>query len=369
MSDRPFVEHFSTITDPRQKGKILYPLKEIFILLLCAVLSNANDFEAIALYGEEKIDFLRQFSAFKNGIPRHDTISNILGALNPKQFQKSFFSWVRGLAGTLQGVVAIDGKTLRGSFDDWNSQKAIHVVSAWATETNLVLGQLKVEEKTNEITAIPDLLDLLSIKGCIVTIDAMGCQKEIAKKITEKKADYVLALKDNQPTLSEDVQLAFWEVKEEEGLKTLDKEHGRIEIRRYYMDDNIHWLRERHPDWVNLKSIGMVESTRIIKDKTSVERRFYITSLPKNLEKFAHAVRAHWGIENKVHWVLDVTFKEDGHRARIKNLPEIFSTLKRAAMNILRQDKSRGSLRGKRMKAGWNDMFLLSLLSRELDAI
>ena len=366
MSKTSFIDHFSTITDPRQKGKILYPLKEIFILVLCAVLSNANDFEAVALYGEEKIEFLRQFSEFKNGIPRHDTISNILSALNPKEFQECFFNWVKSLAGKLQGVIAIDGKTLRGSFDDWNGQKAIHMVSAWATQTNLVLCQLKVEEKTNEITAIPELLDLISIKGCIVTIDAMGCQKEIAAKIIEKEADYILTLKRNHPNLFADVQLAFSDVNKDDCWETIDKAHGRIEIRKHYMLDKIDWLRARHPDWASLKSIGMIESTRTVKDKTSVEKRYYISSLLRNLDKFSHAVRAHWGVENQLHWVLDVTFQEDGHRARIKNLPQIFSTFKRAAMNILRQDKSRGSLRGKRMKAGWNDEFLFSLLAREI---
>lgn len=366
MTRVSFLEHFSNVTDPRQEGKILYPLHEIFILVLCAVLSNANDFEAIALYGEQKIEFLRQFSAFENGIPRHDTISNILSALNPKEFQECFFNWVNSFAGTLRDVIALDGKTLRGSHDGWNAQRAIHMVSAWASCANLVLAQLKVEDKTNEITAIPTLLDLLVIKGCIVTIDAMGCQKEIAEKIINKEGDYVLALKDNQPSLCEDVRLAFVDVNEDTCLKTLDKGHGRVEVRRYYMDDQIDWLRKRHPGWINLTSIGMVESTRTIKGKTSVERRFYIISLSQDLPRFSHAVRAHWGIENKVHWVLDVTFQEDGHRARVKNLPQIFSTLKRVALNLLRQDQSRGSLRGKRLRAGWNDAFLVSLLSREL---
>ncbi len=369
MTTSTFLDHFSNVTDPRQVGKILYPLHEIFILVLCAVLSNANDFLAIQVYGEEKIDLLRRFSKFENGIPRHDTISDILSVLNPKEFQECFFNWVRSFSGLVQGVIALDGKTLRGSHDEWNGQKAIHMISAFASEANLILAQLKVDDKTNEIRAIPTLLDLLVIKGCIVTIDAMGCQKEIAEKIIEKGADYVLALKGNQASLCENVRLTFSDRKEETCFKTVDKEHGRIEVRKYYMDDKIDWFHKYYPDWINLKSIGMVESTRTIKGKTTVERRFYSTSLPKDVEKFSYAVRTHWGIENKVHWVLDVTFQEDGHRARIKNLPQIFSTLKRAAMNLLRQEKSPGSLRGKRFKAGWNDTFLVSLLSRELSTI
>lgn len=369
MTKKTFLDHFADIKDPRQQGKVLYPLNEIFILLLCAVLSNANDFESIATYGEERIEFLRRFAPFKNGIPRHDTISNILSVLNPKQFQECFFNWTNSLIGSLQGVVAIDGKVLRGSFDGSAGQAAIHMISAWSDQKNLILGQLKIDDKTNEITAIPTLLDLIAIKGCIVTIDAMGCQKDITKAIRNKQADYVLTLKDNQKTLCEDVELEFSDITEEACLKTLDKGHGRIEIRKYYMYDNVDWLNKRHPGWTDLKSIGMVESTRIIKGETSIERRFYISSLPKDLALFSHAVRAHWGIENKVHWLLDVTFKEDLHRARIKNLPQIFSTIKRIAINILRQDKSKGSLQGKRLKACWNANYLWSILAGELNAI
>lgn len=359
------MNYFDQLEDPRQEGKIDYPLPEVLLLLLCAVISGVDDFKNMHVYGASKIEFLRQFSPYKNGIPTGETIGNILANICPDSFQKAFIEWVKSLSNSISDIVNVDGKTLRGSFDKANKKAAIHMVSAWSSKQKLVLGQNVTEEKSNEITAIPKLLDLLQIGGAIITIDAMGCQTKIAQKIVDKKADYVLALKENQRNLYDDVTLFFeHESDVEVHIDDINKEHGRIEKRKYVFTRNVRWLKERHPHWPNLASIGYVESTRIIGSVETTDRRYYITSLYQedSLSKFAQAVRKHWGVENKLHWVLDVTFNEDASRVRKNNLPENFSIIKRIAINLLSFDKSKKSVRSKRFMAGWNNSYLMETI-------
>lgn len=355
-----FLDIFGQVKDPRQQSKIWYPLIEVIFLFVTAVISGADNFVDIELYGKTKIDFLRKIFPFKNGIPTHETLGMILGSIDPKQFMECFMQWTQILAGEIKGVIAIDGKTVRGSYNESINQSALHIVSAWASQQKVTLGQLKVGDKTNEITAIPRLLDLLYLKGNIVTIDAIGCQKEITHKIVAKEADYVLALKQNHKELYEDVTLFL----NDKPLIELpvEKDHGRIEIRRAYITSDIDWLIHKHNAWANLKSVGMIESERIIKGVSSIERRYYISSLPDDPLIFAHAVRAHWGIENQLHWVLDVIFNEDSSRVRDKNAVENLALIRKISNNLLQKSSSKISLRGKRLKAGWDDAYLLEVI-------
>lgn len=355
-----FVEVFSDIKDNRQQIKVLYPLIEIVFLLLTATISGADDFVAIETFGTSKIDFLRKFFPFKNGIPTHETIGAILSSINPHEFSEYFIQWTSLFASQIKGVVAIDGKTIRGSYDKRKEQSALHIVSAWATTNKIALGQFKVGDKTNEITAIPKLLKMVCIKGCIVTIDAMGCQKEITHKIAEYEADYILALKQNHKELYEDVTLFLQDKPLMEG--SVEKDHGRIEIRRVHITSDIGWLTQRHSAWMNLKSIGVIESERIVKGKSSVERRYYISSLHDDPIIFSQAVRSHWGIENSLHWVLDVNFKEDSSRLRDKNAVENLALIRKAAINLLQKNKSKTSIRGMRFKSALDDQYLCGII-------
>lgn len=355
-----FLDIFGQVKDPRQQGKIWYPLIEVIFLFIAAVISGADNFVDIELYGNTKIDFLRKIFPYKNGIPTHETLGEILGAIDSKKFMECFIQWTQILAREIKGVIAIDGKTVRGSYNESINQTALHIVTAWASHQKISLGQLKVNDKTNEITAIPNLLNLLYLKGSIVTIDAMGCQKEIAQTIIEKEADYVLALKQNHKDLYEDVSL-FLQDKPLIDLP-VEKDHGRIEIRRVCITSDIAWLKERHNAWANLKSIGMIESERIMKGKSSIERRYYISSLSDDPLVFAHAVRAHWGIENQLHWVLDMTFKEDSSRVRNKNAVENLALIRKIAHNLLQKNVAKMSLRGRRLRAGWDDAYLLEII-------
>lgn len=363
-----FLTHFDQLLDPRQAPKVLYPLDEVLLLTLCAVLCGADGWVSVSLFGKSKLDFLRRFLPFKNGTPSHDQLGLIFGALDAAAFQNCFISWAQDLSGNIKGVVAVDGKTLRRSFDRANGKSALHMISAWSSTQKLVLGARPVEEKSNEITAIPELLDLLAIKGAIVTIDAMGCQKKIAEKIIDKKADYVLGLKGNQGSLRDDVELLFDEqmangfkdIAISRTLKT-DADHGRIETREVCVTDDIAWLKERH-DWKGLNSIVMVLYTRETATGTERERRFYISSLPADAEKLGAAIRAHWGVENSLHWVLDVNFRDDDCRIRKKNAPANFTTIKRATLNALRRAPGKDSLKSKRLIAGWDNEFLAQTL-------
>jgi len=364
-----WLEHFEDLDDPRQSGKVAYPLSEMLLQCLLAVLAGADGWVEIALFGKRKLDFLRRFAAFENGTPSHDQFGNLFAALDAEAFQGCFIAWVASLTKLGHDIVAIDGKTLRRSYQEGGSKAPIHMISAFSRGQRLVLGQRKVADKSNEITAIPELLDLLTVKGAIVTIDAMGCQKEIASKIVEKGADYVLALKGNQGTLSDDVELFF---NEQKACKfkdtvvsrhtTLEKSHGRIETRTYTSIDDIDWLKKRH-DWVGLKSIVMVESTReIIGGKTEPETRFYISSLPADAVRQGDAARGHWAVESH-HWVMDMVFRDDECRIRRDNAPANFATIKHIASNLMRTKADKHSMRAKRRLAAWDDAYLESLIT------
>ena len=366
-----FLDHFSKLEDPRQTNKSVYPLQEILLLVLCGVLSGADDWVAIALYGEKKLDFLRRFLPYENGTPSHDQLGYLFGRIDEKRFQQCFINWVTCVRQAIKGVVAIDGKTLRRSFDEAGKKGAIHMVSAWCSEQNLVLGQVKVAEKSNEITAIPELLDLLQIRGAIVTIDAMGCQREIARQIIDKKADYIFSLKGNQGTLRDDVELFFKEqIERNYGdttvscHETVEKSHGRIEIRKVTVCTDIEWLRQRH-EWAGLASIIMVEYSAEEGGKTRRDVRFHISSLRVEAEVMGACIRDHWGVENGLHWVMDMVFRDDECRIRKDSAPANFATIKHMASNILRSSKGKQSMRQKRHAAGWDDDFLFDLITAE----
>ena len=364
-----FLSHFKDLKDPRQQGKVSYPLDEILLLCLFAVLAGAECFTEIALFGVKKRDFLRRFRPFKDGTPDHGHLGDILAVLDAEQFQRCFVAWVAATTGMPAGVIAIDGKTVRRSSQKRNGKVAIHMVSAFAAGQRLVLGQVKVAEKSNEIIAIPKLLDMLTIDGAIVTIDAMGCQRDIAHKIIDKKADYVLALKGNQGSLREDVEI-FVAEQEAIGFKdceisqhrTIDGDHDRIETRMTTVIHDAEWLQERH-NWPGLKAIVMVESSREISGKIQQETRFYITSLVMLADLVGPAIRSHWAIENSLHWVMDMLFRDDECRVRTNHAPANFATIKHIAHNLLRKASGKSSMRSRRKAAGWDDDFLASLVT------
>src|SRR5579883_2558919 len=365
-----FLSHFKDLKDPRQQAKVNYPLAEILLLCLLAVLAGAETITDIALFGGKKLDLLRRFRPFANGTPAHDHLGDILAVLDPEQFQRCFVAWVATLTGTPEGVIAIDGKTARRSGQKRKGHPPIHMVSAFAARQRLVLGQLKVADKSNEITAIPKLLEILAIEGAIITIDAMGCQREIAQKIIDKKADYVLALKGNQGALRDDVERFVAEQKAA-GFsdttisrdQTVDGDHGRIETRTTTVIHDVDWLKQQH-NWPGLNAVVMVESARETGGKTERETRFYITSLALLAGLLAPIVRSHWAIENSLHWVLDMVFRDDECRLRTDHAPANFCTIKHMAHNLVRLAPGKASLRQKRKAAGWDDHFLASLISR-----
>lgn len=365
-----FLEHFQDLRDSRQLGKVVYPLDEVLLLSLVAVLAGAEAFTDIARFGQKKLELLRRFRPFRDGTPPHDTLGDIFASLDAEKFQECFVSWVASITGTPRGVIAIDGKTVRRSGSKKNAKDPIHVVSAFAARQRLVLGQVKVDEKSNEIVAIPKLLDLLVIEEAIVTIDAMGCQRDIAAKIIDKKADYVLALKGNQGSLREDVAVFVAEQKAT-GFQdttisrdqTVDGDHGRIETRTTTVIHDVDWLQERHA-WPGLKSVVVVESTREIGDKVEAETRFYITSLVLAAALVGPIIRSHWAIENSLHWVMDMVFRDDECRVRTENAPANFTTLKHMAHNLIRKAPGKDSLRLRRKVAAWDDDFLASLIAK-----
>src|SRR5271157_1541414 len=364
-----FLSYFKDLRDPRQQGKVEYPLDEILLLCLLAVLAGAETFVDIALFGRKKLGLLRRFRPFAEGTPSHDHLGDILAALDAGQFQRCFIAWVAALTGASEGVIAIDGKTVRRSHHKNSGKAAIHMVSAFAARQRLVLGQIKVAEKSNEIVAIPKLLDMLAIEGAIVTIDAMGCQREIAQKIIDKKADYVLALKGNQGSLREDVEVlaaeqsarGFADTKISRDT-TVDGDHGRIETRTTTVIHDVEWLQERH-NWPGLKAVVMVESSREVSGKTEQETRYYITSLVMLAHLLGPVVRSHWAIENSLHWVMDMVFRDDECRVRTDHAPANFTTLKHMAHNLLRKVPGKDSLRSRRKIAAWDDDFLASLIT------
>lgn len=368
---KTFLSHFAELIDPRKNNhNKRHLLSDILVMTILAVLCGAESWTDVEEFGEAKEEWLRTFLQLPNGIPSHDTIGDLYSRLNPKQLQACFLSWIQSLVQVTQSeIVPIDGKTLRRSYDTKSNRGAIHMVSAWASANGVVLGQIKTDEKSNEITAIPELLGMLDIKGCIVTIDAMGCQKNIAEKIVEKEANYVLALKGNQGGLYEDVKLYMDSIVDQQlknvphkSLEIIEKGHGRIEERRYWVTEAIDWLPQKEL-WKNLKSIGVVESKRHIGNKVSEERRYYIASISADAELFSSAVRKHWSIENHLHWSLDVAFNEDNCRVRKDNAPENFSIIRHIVLNLLKMEKTaKVGLKIKRNKAGWDNRYLTKVL-------
>jgi predicted transposase YbfD/YdcC len=362
-------DHFQHLTDPR-RGRVVYPLINIVTIAVCAVICGADDFVSIAEFGRNRRDWLAKFLDLSTGIPSHDRFNAIFGALKPAEFERCLLSWITDLHEISGGqIVAIDGKTLRRSFDAATSKSAIHMVSAWATANCITLGQVVVDEKSNEITAIPKLLEMLELSGCLVTIDAMGCQVEIARTIVGQKADYVLAVKGNQPTLRNGIVDFFLDHLEDEFTREKvsiqrkkEHGHGRQEMREYFVCAVPDTLPDRER-WPNLQAIGMAITYVTCNGKETSDVRYYILSKKLAAKRFGEAVRGHWGIENRLHWQLDVTFQEDQSRLRKGHANVNFSSLRRMALSMLKNDRTlKVGVKNKRLAAGWNADYLEQVL-------
>jgi predicted transposase YbfD/YdcC len=366
-------EHFSSIEDPRIDRKKLHQLLDIMVIAICAAICGADTWEDVEIFGKAKEKWFREFLKLPNGIPSHDTFNRVFNRLDPEQFQSCFINWINAASQIIEGqVIAIDGKVLRRSHDQGIGKAAIDMVSAWATANHLVLGQVKVDEKSNEITAIPQLLKVLEISGCIITIDALGCQTEIAAEIIAQEADYVLALKDNQGQLFEDVQLLFADLENSNYKayaydydKSVNKGHGRIEIRECWTisDPEILGHLRGFQRWSSLTTVSRIRSQRWIGNEKSCEDRYQIASLT-GAKRILAAIRSHWGIENQLHWCLDIAFDEDRCRVRKDHGAENFAILRHIALNLLKQEKTcKRSIKGKRLLAGWDEDYLFKVLS------
>lgn len=367
-------KHFANIKDPRIERTKRHQLIDILIIAICAVICGADNWEEVQLFGEAKRAWFKTFLALPNGIPSHDTFWRVFARLDPQQFQQSFVSWIAAVSEVTKGqVVAIDGKTLRRSHDHPLGRGAIDMVSAWAAENRLELGQVKVDDKSNEISAIPELLQVLEISGCIVTLDALGCQKEIAGAIIAQEADYVLALKENHGRLYNDVVKLFADLEASEfkaypfsQAQTVNKNHGRLETRTCQVitaQDILMQLRDA-PEWPGLRAVVRVHARRQKGDEVSEKDRYFISSLDSHAQHLLKVVRSHWGIENELHWVLDIAFREDESRIRKDHGPENFAVLRHIALNLVKQEKTqKASVKGKRLKAGWDEDYLLKILS------
>ena len=378
----PLMEYFSNIKDPRRVTKNKkYPLITVIVITFLAVMSGADGWESIERYGLMKKKWLESFLNLAEGIPKHDVYRRVIGAIRSELLESCFMNWVRDIKRDIrQEVIAIDGKTVRGMetksrFKAGTEVQSIHLVSAWATENQLVFAQVQTEEKSNEITAIPTLLEQIAIEGCIITIDAMGCQYEIADKIVKRKADYVFSLKGNQERLHEEVK-EYWDMLDFEkpatqakyikfhSISMHEEKHGRKDTRDYAVSDDVQWLVKLFPQWKTINSIGVVETTRDTGvGEAKSERRYFISSLGADEELFAHAVRAHWGIENRLHYMLDVIYREDTNRVRKDNSPRTLSLIRKIGLTVARSDKeSKTSVRGRVQQMGWSDEYLESLL-------
>jgi predicted transposase YbfD/YdcC len=363
------LDHFSALEDPRQAWKVVYPLPEILLLTLAATLAGADDFVEIEEWGNEHLAFLRTFLAFEDGIPSHDALNDLVNGLDPELFEACFTSWVATLQDADPDVIAIDGKTSRRTHARGKGREPLHLVSAWAARQRLVLGQQATDVKSNEITAIPLLLERLTIKGALVTIDAMGTQTDIAEKIIERGGNYLLALKENWPVLHADVERFFADAPKDAGttLQTTDGDHGRLEIRKHTVCHDVGWLfsDRRYAGEVafpGLVMIGMIESEVERNGKLERARRYYLCSTRLDAATFARAVRAHWGVENRLHWVLDVVFHDDLARLRTGHGPENMAIVKHMALNLMRSTKASTSLKVRRKKAAWNTNYLSQVL-------
>ncbi len=370
-------EHFAGLPDPRAQHSIEHLLIDIVLITICAVICGAESWVEIENYGIAKQQWLETFLELPNGIPSHDTLERVFARLRPESVQQSFLNWVQAVFEVSGGqLIALDGKTLRSSYERGSKQGMIHMVSAWATQNRIVLGQRQVNEKSNEITAILELLEVLDLAGAVVSIDAMGCQRAIAHQIVQQQGDYVLALKGNQGNLHEDVvqlfnqaqQQQFREI-EHDFYQTQEQGHGRVETRRYWVMGQTEYLIGAE-NWAKLTTIGAVECQRQIGETITSETRYYLLSLPLDAQQFAQAVRGHWGIENQLHWVLDVAFAEDQSRSTSGYSGENLAVIRHLALNLLTQDKSaKGGIRAKRLKAGWDDRYLLKVLSQSPNSV
>jgi predicted transposase YbfD/YdcC len=367
----PIVFYFSEVEDPRSDNK-RHLLLDIIVIAVCAAICDADTWTDVELFGRSKERWFRTFLELPHGIPSHDTFSRVFALIDAEQFQESFRNWIAAVEERTEGeIVALDGKQLRRSHDKAEGKKAIYMVSAWASENSMVLGQRKVDDKSNEITAVPQLLDMLEVAGCIVTTDAMNCQVKTAEKVIENDADYVFVVKDNQPRLLEAIQGLFDNPDEMRWVdtdydKTTDGNHGRLETRQCWTTSDPEYLAyiDSFADWPGLGSIGMIEAKRTTQKGTSVKRRYFISSLESNAKQLLHAVRTYWGIENKLHWMLDLAFREDESRVRKGNGPQNFAVLRHIALNLLkREDTAKISIRAKRKKAGWDNDYLLKVLT------
>ena len=360
-----FYRVFWGLEDPRESNA-RHPLLEMLMIGLCTMLCGGEDCSDMALFGRSKEKFLRQFLSLPHGIPSHDTFSRLFRLLDPHKFHDCFLSFMQHFARATQGVIAIDGKTLRGSFDKASGASPLHLISAWAADQRLVLGQLAVDRKSNEITAVPKLLEMLALKGTIVTVDALNCQRTIARQIVDQGGDYALALKGNQTTLFADVILFMEDPQREPDptYSTVEANHGRIETRIHSVCPDIAWLQEQHK-WPGLTALGRVVRQRVTDSGTSCETAYYLLSTALTPQRLGEVIRSHWGIENTLHWVLDVTMNEDHTRNRKDHGPQNIALLRKLALNIARTEPSKGSMKGKFKKAGWDDAFLKKLLTQK----
>lgn len=369
-ANRSITDHFSSLSDPRIHLKIRHQLIDVIVITLCAVICGADDWVEIAHFGRAKEQWFKTFLALSEDIPSHDTFGRVFSLLNPDEFGKCFASWIRSAFPMSDSeIIAVDGKTARRSHDHANGKPCIHMVSAWAARNHLILGQVKTEDKSNEITAIPELLKTLDIRGCIVTIDAMGCQKGIAEQIVEQGADYLFSLKGNQGNLRKEVELLFEDAGKNDfkdlshqTCTTIDGGHGRVETRCFTVTDDVDWFEEKSK-WKKLTTFGMVESIREIGEEITREKRYFISSLPLDAERFAQAARCHWSVENCLHWGLDISFREDDCRVRKGHAPENLAILRRFALSLVKRDPLRKiGVKASRKAAGWDNDYLLHLL-------
>lgn len=366
------LKEFSSLEDNRQEGKKLHPLPEILLLTIVAAIAGAEGWRDIEIFGNSKLEYLKKYLPYNNGIPSKATLQRVFSMLDPEHFKLSFLNWVKQIYQLSPQVIPVDGKTLRRSYDKAQEKPALQMVSAFASQAGLVLAQQKVDNESNEITAIPKLLELFDVRGNIVTIDAIGCQKEIAATIVDKEADYVLSLKKNQLDLYDDVSVLFddqmacnFQDIQADCFESVSGEHGRVEVRKYYATEDIEWIRQQHA-FEGFRSVAMVESFRTVNDQTSTHRRIYISSLPADAKKIASAIRSHWSIENSLHWVLDVSFNEDYSRIRDENASQNIAILRHTVFNCFKMAKPhypKYSLKGLKRAAAWDEGVLDHIFS------